>query len=383
MIYLDHAATTAARPEAVESFARAALQLGNPSSLHAPGRRARALLEEAREGIAAALGCEPAEVILTSGGTEADNLALLGTARARRAATGANRVAVSAVEHPAVLESALALRAEGFEVDLLPVGRDGRLRESALETLGADTAVVSVMWANNETGILQPLAAVVERARGLGVPVHSDAVQAVGNVPLNFADSGLDLLTLSGHKLGAPVGVGALVARRSVPLQPVLHGGGQERGVRSGTLNVAGAVALAAALAAGAADVDRPQRLSALRDGLLRHLAAIPGVHLTGAGLPPEQLLPTHAHAVIADVDADALIFSLDRAGIAASSGSACRAGVTEPSHVLEAMGYPTEQARGGLRCSLGWNSTAADVAAFGEVIAEVVARARAARRRR
>lgn len=378
MTYLDHAATTAVRPEAVRVWHDTALQLGNPSSLHGPGRRVRALLEEARETIAAVLDCDPTEVILTSGGTEADNLAIAGTARARRAATGANRVAVSAIEHPAVLESALALRVEGFEVELLPVGRDGRLRECALEALDEHTAVVSVMWANNETGVVQPLEAVVARARELGVPVHTDAVQAVGHVEVSFRRAGVDLLSLSGHKLGAPVGVGALLARRGTPLAPVTHGGGQERGVRSGTLNAAGAAALAAALTAAAAEVERSGQRE-LRRRLEACLAAIPGVHISGAGLPEAQRLPTHAHAVIDGVDADALLFALDRAGIAASSGSACRAGVQEPSHVIEAMGFSAEQARGGLRCSLGWTSTAADVAALAAVIAEVVTRARAA----
>ena len=378
MTYLDHAATTTARPEAVAAYLAALRHTGNAAAVHSPGRQARRLLEEAREEIAAHLGCDPPEVIFTSGGTEADNLAVMGTARARR--TVARRVAVSAVEHHAVLEAAHALAGDGFCCDVLPVDGDGRLTD--LAALCADTAVVSVIWANNETGVVQPLDAVVERARALRIPCHTDAVQAVGHLPVDFRASGVDLLSFSGHKLGAPVGIGALLARRDVPLHPINFGGGHERGIRSGTANVAGAVALAAALGAALHDLNREAaRQRALRDEILAALGALDGVFLTGAALPPAQRHPSIAHAVVEGVDADALLFALDRAGIAASAGSACRAGVHEPSHVVLAMGWDAEHARGTLRCSVGWNSTTADVAAFCAGVGDAIGRARRAHR--
>ncbi|MGM0385054.1 MAG: cysteine desulfurase family protein [Actinomycetota bacterium] len=381
MTYLDHAATTTVRPEARAAYLEALGHTGNPSAVHAAGRVARSLLDEARETVAGLLGCDPAEVIFTSGGTEADNLAVIGTARARRPA-GARRVAVSAVEHHAVLDAADALAGEGFDIDVLPVDGDGRLAPAALDALTGDTAIVSAMWANNENGVLQPLDAVVERARALRVPVHTDAVQAVGHLPVDFRAAGVDLLSLSGHKVGAPVGIGALLARRDVPLVPLSHGGGQERGVRSGTANVPGAVALATALAVAVADLEREtERQRVLRDGILAALATLDGVHPTGIALPAGQRHPGIAHAVIDGVDADALLFALDRAGIAASTGSACRAGVHEPSHVALAMGWGAEHARGTLRCSVGWDTTTADVAAFVAVVGDVVGRARRAHR--
>lgn len=376
--YLDHAATTTVRPEATAAYAEALRHTGNASAVHAAGRRSRRILEEARETVAALLGCDPAEVVLTSGGTEADNLAVLGTARAR----AGTRVAVGATEHHAVLDPAHALRREGFGVDVLPVGGDGQLLPGALDALGHDTAVVSIMWANNETGVIQPLGEVVERAHSLGIPVHTDAVQAVGHVPVDFRASGVDLLSLSGHKVGAPVGIGALLARRETPIVAVAHGGGQERGIRSGTANVPGAAALAAALTVAVADLDREaDRRRRLRDDLLAALAAIDGVHPTGTGLPEDRRHPGIAHAIIDGVDADSLLFTLDRAGIAASAGSACRAGVHEPSHVALAMGWGAEHARGTLRCSVGWDTAAADVSAFAAVVGDAVGRARRAHR--
>lgn len=376
MHYLDHAATTAVRPEARAAYLEALAHTGNAGAGHATGRRARRTLDEARETVATLLGSDPAEVVFTSGGTEADNLAVMGTARARRHL--AHRVAVSAVEHHAVLDAAGAL--EGFAVDILPVDRDGRV--SSLDALGDGTALVSVMWANNETGVLQPIDAVVERARAFGVPVHTDAVQAVGHVPVDFRASGVDLLSLSGHKFGAPVGIGALLARRDVPLLPIGHGGGQERGVRSGTANVAGAAALAAALAAAVDELGgETARQRGLRDEILTALAALDGVHPTATGLPPHLRHPAIAHAVIEGADADTLLFALDRAGIAASAGSACRAGVHEPSHVVRAMGWGAEHGTGTLRCSVGWDTTAADVAAFVAVVGDAVGRARRAHR--
>jgi len=381
MHYLDHAATTTVRPEAAAAYHDEVLRTGNASSVHAAGRRARRALEESREEVAALLGSDPVEVVFTSGGTEADNMAVVGVARARRR-LGFGRVVVGAVEHHAVLDAAAALGDEGFAVEVLPVDPAGRVRADAL-ALDETAAVVSVMWANNETGVLQPLAAVVDRARAAGVPVHTDAVQAVGHVPVDFHAAGVDLLSLSGHKFGAPVGIGALLVRRDTPLAPLSHGGGQERGLRSGTLNVPGAVALATALRLAVAEmVGEATRLCALRDAITGHLLGCGGVHASGAGLPEAERLPSIAHVVIDDVDADALLFGLDRAGIAASSGSACRAGVQEASHVVLAMGFGAEQSRGGLRCSLGWSSTSADVAAFADAIGPVISRARLAHRR-
>ncbi len=381
MHYLDHAATTTVRPEAAAAYHDEVLRTGNASSVHAAGRRARRALEESREEVAALLGSDPVEVVFTSGGTEADNMAVVGVARARRR-LAFGRVVVGAVEHHAVLDAAAALGDEGFAVEVLPVDPAGRVRADAL-ALDETAAVVSVMWANNETGVLQPLAAVVDRARAAGVPVHTDAVQAVGHVPVDFHAAGVDLLSLSGHKFGAPVGIGALLVRRDTPLAPLSHGGGQERGLRSGTLNVPGAVALATALRLAVAEmVGEATRLRALRDAITGHLLGCGGVHASGAGLPEAERLPSIAHVVIDDVDADALLFGLDRAGIAASSGSACRAGVQEASHVVLAMGFGAEQSRGGLRCSLGWSSTSADVAAFADAIGPVISRARLAHRR-
>lgn len=382
MHYLDHAATTTVRPEAAAALLAELRHTGNASSVHTAGRRARRALEEARERVAAQLGCDPPEVVFTSGGTEADALAVVGVARARRR-LGHAGVAVSAVEHHAVLDAALALRNEGFSVSTLAVDGRCRVRADSVAAIDAATAVVSVMWANNETGVLQPLHAVVDRATQLGVPVHTDAVQAVGHVPVDFRSSGVDLLSLSGHKLGAPVGVGALLIRRGVPLEPLAAGGGQERGLRSGTANVPGAVALAVALenAVGSLAVES-RRLRGLRDQLAAGLVSVGGVHPSGAGLPEDQRLPGILHAVIEGVEADSLLFALDRAGIAASSGSACRAGVQEASHVVLAMGFGAEHGRSGLRCSLGWDSTSADVAAFAGAIGDAVSRARRAYRR-
>lgn len=389
---LDHAATTPVRPEAMEAYVRACESGGNASSVHALGRAARRLLDESREEIAELLGADPAEVIFTSGGTEGANLAVLGGGRVARQRVLAREgavandvavvnpesvpVAISAGEHPAVLAAADAL---GGEIVRLPVDSDSRVSVSALADLPGSTALISMMWVNNETGVVQPVSAVVEAARSRSSAVHSDAVQAIGHVPVHFHESGLDLLSFSGHKIGAPIGIGALLARRDAPLAPLTFGGGQERGVRSGTLNVPGAAALAAALRLSVVRLDEEAaRLRGLRAVAEAALAAIPDVRVTAAGRPETDRSPATVHAVVAGVDADALQFALDRAGIAASSGSACRAGVQEPSHVIEAMGL--EDIRGGLRCSLGWTSTAEDVEAFAAAVGPAIAAARAAR---
>lgn len=386
--YLDHAATTPVRPAAVDAFVRASAQVGNPSSSHAPGRAARRLVDDAREGVAGLLGAHPGEVILTGGGTEADNLAIKGLFWARRSADPRrSRILVSAVEHHAVLDAVRWLAEhDGADVVELPVDSRGRLELGALAAeLAAhpgEVALVSVMWANNEVGTIQPILDVVAAAAVHGIPVHSDAVQAVGHVPVDFAASGLAALSLSGHKLGAPTGVGALVARRDLRLTPLLHGGGQERGVRSGTVPAALASALAAGVSAAAAAPDAEgARVSALRDRLLAGIVSgVDAVTVHGAEPGPDRL-PGNLHVTVADADAEVMLFLLDRAGIAASSGSACQAGVEQVSHVLRAMGVSDAQARGALRFSFGHTSTNADVEAVLEALPGVVERSRLARK--
>ncbi|EYR63769.1 cysteine desulfurase [Actinotalea ferrariae CF5-4] len=386
-VYLDHAATSPVHPLVVEAVLDQLGRTGNASSLHDAGRAARRVVEESREVLAARLGARPSEVVLTSGGTEADNLALKGLYWARSGADPRRRrVLVSGVEHHAVLDPAVWLAERcGAELVVLPVDAVGRVDLDALEaelTAHADrTALVSVMWANNEVGTVQPLAGVVELAHRHGVPVHADAVQAVGQLPVDFAASGLDAMTVSGHKIGAPVGTGALLARRELPLAPLTHGGGQERGVRSGTVDVVGARALA--LAVDLAVRDRPEharRVGALRDRLLAAVQeAVPDAVVRGAAAG--ERLPANAHLTFPGCEGDALLYLLDSRGIRCSTGSACRAGVPQPSHVLLAMGVPDREARGALRFSLGRTSSDDDVAALAAVLPEVVERARAAGR--
>nr|WP_221286460.1 cysteine desulfurase family protein [Cellulomonas hominis] len=383
---MDHAATTPVLPEAAAVLAEHLSRTGNPSSLHASGRAARRVVEESRERVAAALGARPSEVLLTGGGTEADNLAIKGLFWARTAQDPARRrVLVSAVEHHAVLDPAFWLAEHaGAEIVLLPVDDEGRVRLDVLrDELAAHagtTALVSVMWANNEVGTLQPLAEVVSLARARGVPVHADAVQAVGQVPVDFAASGLDALTVTGHKVGGPVGVGALLARRDLPLVPVLHGGGQERGVRSGSLDVPAIAAFAVAVErAVEAREETARRLGGLRDALVAGVrAAVPGAVLRGPADPADRL-PANAHFTFPGCEGDSLLYLLDSAGVECSTGSACQAGVPQPSHVLLAMGLDESDARGALRFSLGWPSTDEDVAALLAALPGVVERARAA----
>ncbi|MDD9208012.1 cysteine desulfurase family protein [Georgenia sp. 10Sc9-8] len=375
--YLDHSATTPVRPEVAAVHAEELARVGNPSSLHAAGRRARRRLEEAREELAAALGAEPAEVLFTAGGTEADNLAVKGAAWAQGPGC---RVLVSAVEHHAVLDAAAWLGEQGHDVELLPVDGQGVVDLTVLaDRLARGPAtVVSVMWANNETGVVQPVAEVARLAREAGAVVHSDAVQAVAYLAVDFTDSGLDAMSVTGHKLGGPVGAGALLARRELSLTPVHHGGGQERGVRSGTLDVAGASALAHAVSLAVAEREsEAARLRGLRDRLVAGVqATVPGTRLTGDGAPR---LPHLAHLTIEGTDADSLLLGLDMAGVHASAGSACQAGVQEASYVLLAMGYSPAEARAALRFSLGRTSTEADVDAVLHALPGVVASSRRA----
>ena len=370
--YLDHAATSPLRPAALEAMTEAWRQIGNPSSQHASGRAAHAALEDARERLAAALGADPSEVVFTGGGTEADNLVVLGGA-GDPATSGRPDVAVSAVEHPAVRAAADALAGRGR---ILAVDADGRVEAEALASLDAGVAWVSVMWVNNETGTVQPLPAVIEAARRVGASVHSDAVQAVGHLPVSFADSGLDAMTVSAHKLGGPVGVGALVARREAPLSPVTRGGGQERRLRSGTVPVALAAGFAAAAVEAVASRTRESaRLGALRGRLVAGVAALPDVRINGG----DTVGPAILNATFAGARADDLLLLLDAAGVDASTGSACTAGVHQPSEVLLAMGRRDADASASWRFSRGWTSTDADVDAVVAALPEALARARAA----
>ena len=378
--YLDHASTTPVVRAAVEAMSAHWGAAGNPSSLHASGRAARRALEESREQIADLLGARPAEVIFTSGGTEADNLAIKGSFWARRAG-GRSRVVVSSIEHHAVLDPARWL-ASSVGADLVEIGVDpsGRIRVGELAAAVDDrTAVVSVLWANNEIGTVQPATEIAEIAHRAGAWAHSDAVQAVGHLPVDFASSGLDLMTVTAHKLGGPVGVGALIARREVGVESVQHGGGQERDVRSGTLDVAGVAGFAAALElAVATQASERARLEALRTGLIAAIfAAVPDAVVHG---PTDAAgrLPGVLNVELPGCSADALLLLLDAAGLDCSTGSACTAGVAEPSHVLLALGRTERQAGSALRFSLGHTSTRADVDALAVALPEVLVRARA-----
>ena len=380
------------RPVAIEAYAAALARVGNPSSLHTAGRAARALVEESRERIAAALGARPSEIIFTSGGTEADNLAVKGGHWARVGADPARRrLIVSGIEHHAVLDPVEYLVETGAaQVSWLEPDRCGHVAPDdlarVLDELGSEVSLVSVIWANNEVGTVQPITELAAIAHAHGIPMHSDAVQAVGHLPLDFAASGLDLMTVTAHKLGGPVGVGALVARRQVALVPLAHGGGQERQVRSGTLDAAGVHAFAVALALAVAERDvEAKRLVALRDRLVEGAMGLGlGITVSGCWRPGdiEGRVPGNAHLLVPGTDGDSLLYLLDAAGVEVSTGSACQAGVPRPSHVLLAMGYSEREARGALRLSLGHPSTDADVDAFLAALPGVVERARRAARR-
>jgi len=383
-VYLDHAATTPMVPAAVEAMTAHLADVGNASSLHASGRRARRIVEESRETIAQALGCRPGEVVFTSGGTEADNLAVKGLFWSRRAADPARRRILStAIEHHAVLDPLHWLAEhEDADLELLPVDGLGRLDTDALAaTIARDpatVALVSVMWANNEVGTIQPIAEVVALAAEHGIPVHSDAVQALGAVPVDFAASGVDAMSISGHKVGGPLGVGALVVRREIELTALVHGGGQERDVRSGTLDVPAVAGFAAAVEVAVKEqADNAARLTTLRDRLVEAVRrAVPDAVLNGA----DDRLPGNVHFSFPGCEGDSLLMLLDARGIECSTGSACSAGVPQPSHVLLAMGRDPDVARSSLRFSLGHTSTQADIDALADALGPCVERARAAR---
>lgn len=388
-VYLDHAATTPMASAAIEAMTAELALVGNASSLHASGRRARRVLEESRERIAAALGSRPGEVVFTSGGTEADNLALKGAYWARRGQDPARtRILASTVEHHAVLDPLHWLEStEGAQVELIPCDATGRVdlaaMQEAIERDPASVALISVMWANNEVGTLQPVADIAAIAAEYGIPVHSDAVQAVGAVPVDFATSGVDALSLTGHKLGGPVGAGALVVRRELELTALVHGGGQERDVRSGTHATAAIVGFAAAVELAVKEQEAyATRVGALRDQLVEQvLAVVPDSHLNGPALAPlgRHRLPNNAQIAFPGCEGDSLLMLLDAAGVECSTGAACSAGVPQASHVLLAMGQSDEQARSSLRFSLGHTTTAEDVDRLVAAIGPAVERGRAA----
>ncbi|MCC3375609.1 cysteine desulfurase family protein [Cohnella sp. REN36] len=382
-IYFDHAATSPMRPEALEAYVAAAgAGPGNPSSLHAFGRAARSRLTRARDEIAGVLGCRPDELVFTGGGTESDNAALFGAARAMRARDGRRLgVVTTAVEHHAVLHACRALASEGFELTVLPVDETGRVSlEDARAAIGPTTAVVSVMAGNNEVGTLQPYAEIGELARAHGAVMHVDAVQAFGYEPIDLSALPVDLLSVSAHKMGGPQGVGALYVRTGTPWQPLLYGGSQERKRRAGTENVAGIAAFAAAAKLAAAEREaRRAHAETVRGALIRALTVELGADafaLNGEQRP-ESRLPHIASIVFYDVPNETMLMSLDLAGVAASGGSACTSGSLQPSHVLEAMGLASHFCRQAVRFSFGLGNTTAEAEKTAKIIATITTRLR------
>ncbi|WP_024796626.1 cysteine desulfurase family protein [Tomitella biformata] len=381
--YLDHAATTPMRRSAIDAMTEVFTTVGNASSLHGSGRAARRRVEESREAIAALLGARPSEVIFTGGGTESDNLAVKGIFWARRDADPAHtRIIAGATEHHAVLDAVEWLVAhEGAEVSWLPVDSTGRVRpevlRAELERHRGHVALVTVMWANNEIGTVMPILDIAAIAAEFDVPLHTDAIQAVGQVPVDFTIPGLSALSLTAHKFGGPHGVGALLLRRDVVCVPLLHGGGHERDVRSGTADVAALVGMAVSLAeAVAEEPTRGRELATLRDRLIDGVQELaPDAILNGGG----DRLPGNAHFTFPGCEGDSLLMLLDAAGVECSTGSACTAGVPQASHVLIAMGVDPSVARGALRFSLGHTSTTEEVDRLLAALPQVLARSRAA----
>lgn len=378
MHYLDYAATTPVLPEVKEAMLDALEEeFGNPSSVHAFGRNARALVETARERLAQAVGANPSEIYFTGGGTEADNLALKGVASKLRAQ--GNHLVTTSIEHHAVLDAARRLAKDGFEVSVVPVDASGVVDpEAVVDALRPATILLSVMSVNNEIGTIQPLAAVVESVKEANprTVVHTDAVQALGNIVVDLHAWGVDLAAFAAHKLGGPKGVGALFVRSGVPVEALIHGGGQERGMRSGTLNVPGIVGFGIAAETAAKEVhEKSDRLAALRGRLLGSIrGSVPDVLVNG---DLEARVAGNINVCIPGTDGETLLLLLDQAGIACSSGSACASGALDPSHVLLAIGVPRDVAKGSLRFSLGRSSTQADVDAVAAVLPKIVERAR------
>jgi len=377
--YLDNAATTPVRPEVLEAMLPylGKEAFGNPSSAHRFGRAARAGIEEAKRAVATAVGAEPNQVVFTSGGTEADNLAIIGAALAARDRGGPFRVAVCATEHKAALAAAHAVKHLGGEEVILPVTASGQVENGAVEkALERGVAIVSVMWVNNEVGTVQPVVELATRCCDAGILFHSDAVQAFGKVPVSFRDSGCTLLTISGHKIGAPKGVGALIVRDRKAVEAIIHGGGQQFGIRPGTENVPGIVGLGVAARLAAEEQQSlAARLGELRDELERRLVAIvPDALINGW---QGARAPHITNVSIPGTDSEALLMHLDLAGIACSSGSACSTGAVEPSHVLTAMGVPRELGVAALRFSFGKDSTLEDVEAVSAALPRIVEKVR------
>ncbi len=377
--YLDNAATTPVRPEVLEAMLPylGTAAFGNPSSAHRFGRAARAGIEEAKRAVATAVGAEPNQVVFTSGGTEADNLAIIGAALAAKGRGGPFRVAVSATEHKAALAAAHAVKHLGGEEVILPVTASGQVeREALAKALERGVALVSVMWVNNEVGTVQPVAELATRCCDTGVLFHSDAVQAFGKVPVSLRDVNCTLLTISGHKIGAPKGIGALIVRDRKAVEAIIHGGGQQFGIRPGTENVPGIVGLGVAAHLAAAEQQSlAARLGELRDELERRLLAIvPDAVINGW---QGERAPHISNVSIPGTDSEALLMHLDLAGIACSSGSACSTGTVEPSHVLTAMGLPRDLGVAALRFSFGKDSTIEDVEAVTAALPRVVEKVR------
>jgi cysteine desulfurase len=379
-IYLDHAATTPMRPAVVEAFVGALTVVGNPSSIHSQGQAAKRMLEEAREAVAASLGADSVEVTFTSGGTEAINLAIKGLFWSRNsAAVERPRILVAHAEHHATIDAVEWMKDhEGALLDWIPVDAFGRVDvDYVRDALADDVALISMLWANNEVGTVQPVSQISALAAEYGVPVHVDAVSAYGYVPLDFHDAGVAALSVSAHKIGGPVGVGALLIARSASVTPLLHGGSQQR-ARSGTLDAPGAVAFAAAAQEVTQQLaESAPRLSALRNSLIEGvLAAVPEAVLRG---DPLDRLAGNAHFTFPGCEGDSLLFLLDVAGFSVSTGSACQAGVPEASHVLLAMGLDEPTARGALRISLGESTTPDEIAQFVAALPNAFAQAKTA----
>ena len=372
MIYADNAATTKTGAAAQKAMLDAMERFwGNPSSLHSPGQQAAEALAAAREKVAKAIGAQPREIYFTSGGSEADNQAIVSAAKlgARR---GKKHLITTAIEHHAVLHTMEALEKEGFEVTYLPVDSGGIVKvEDVAAALREDTALVSVMYANNEIGTIQPVAEIGALCREKKIPFHTDAVQAVGHLPIDVAAQNIDMLSLSGHKFHGPRGVGALYVRRGAPLLTFIHGGAQERGFRAGTENLPAIMGMAAALEESCANMDKNAAyVSGLRDALIEKLSAIPHCALNG---DRQQRLPGNVNFCFEGIEGESLLLLLDDKGIAASSGSACTSGSLDPSHVLLAIGRPHEVAHGSLRLTLDGENTMKDVNSIAAAVTEVV----------
>lgn len=374
-IYLDHGATTQANPEVLEvMFPFLGEFYGNPSSIHSFGRETKKALEEAREKVAAGIGAEPREIIFTSGGTESNNIAIRGVARALQ--KKGNHLITSAVEHHAVLDTCLALKKEGYALTVLPVDEYGMVSvEDVAAAITDKTILISVMMANNEVGTVMPVAEIGKLARERGITFHTDAVQAIGLLPLNVGDLTCDLLSLSAHKFYGPKGVGALYVRKGTKLDAFNFGGAQERRMRPGTENVPGIIGMGKAVEVVVADREkRADRIGLLRDKLIAGLLKIEDTKLNGH---PEQRLPGNVNVSVKYVEGESMILSLDLKGIAASSGSACTSGSLDPSHVLIAMGLDHQLAHGSLRMTLGVDNTEEEIDYVLEVMPEIVARLR------